>query len=166
MPLERLEIFLPFTFVILLLFHIFSPTSHRSSQSILGGLLVGTLSKTVLSTVRHIISLGYYFLLEKHALALSTLMPRRLVVGSFVGAQGTSPNYCLLFPRDPNVSFDVRYRCRSSRVNIIDLGCFPFPVILNLDCGQEVTPIFMVQGTIVLLGDHPNNPAWMRGARP
>ena len=43
--LEILQLFLPFNFLILVLFHSFSPTSHKSPQSILDGLLVGTLAK-------------------------------------------------------------------------------------------------------------------------
>ena len=84
-------------------------------------------------------------------MALDTVLIRRLVVGSLVGAEDISPKSCLFLPQDPNVSIAVRYRGRSSRCDIIDLGCCPFPVIFNLDCGQEVTPIFMGKGTIVLL---------------
>ena len=51
--IESLHIFLPFTLGLIVMFHSFIPTSHRSSQSIFDGLLVGTISKTFLRTVRH-----------------------------------------------------------------------------------------------------------------
>ena len=82
-------------------------------------------------------------------MALGTVMLRYLVVGSFVIAEDANP--CLLLPRDPNGSVTARTRGRFSRINILDFGCFPFPIIFDLGCGQEVTPIFMGQGTILLL---------------
>ena len=80
---------------------------------------------------------------------LGTEIFRRLVVGLFVFTEDTSP--CLLLPHDPYGHVAVRKRGRSSRSNIIDLGCCPFTIIFDLDCGKEVTPIFMGQGTIVLV---------------
>ena len=79
-------------------------------------------------------------------MVLGTVMLRRLVVGYFIVAEDTSN--CILLPQDPNESVAFRMIDRSSRGNILDLGCFPFPIIFDLDCGQEVTPIFMSKATI------------------
>ena len=57
--LESLQLFLPFTCLLILLSHRFSPTYHSSSQYILDVFLFGTLSKKCLSTVRHIIFLRH-----------------------------------------------------------------------------------------------------------
>ena len=149
--LESLQLFLPFNFEIIVLFHSFTPTPHRFSQSILDDIMVSTLAKTVLSTLRHMLLLRNSCLLAKHAVELGTVTIKRLVVGFFVGLYETSPKSCLLLPRYPNISAAVRKRVRFFRGNLLDLGCCPFPVIFNLDCGQEVAPIFMGQGNIVLL---------------
>ena len=81
----------------------------------------------------HILSPRHYCLLANHAMALITVMLVRLLVGSFIVAEDTIP--CLLIPRDPNGFVAVRMRGRSSRSNILDLGCCPFTVIFDLDCG-------------------------------
>ena len=126
MLLEILQLFPPFVFGILALFHSFGPTSHRSSKPILAGLLVRVLAKQVLSTVRHIFLLGRSCLIAKHSVALGTVMLRRLVVRSFVGAHYTGPKSCLLLPQDPDGYVAVRYRGRSSIGNLLDLVCRPF----------------------------------------
>ena len=131
------------------MFQTFSPTYRRSSQIVIDGLLFGMLNKTFLSTTQHILFLRHHWLLSKYAMALGTVMLRRLVVGSFVGAEDTSP--LLLIPQDPTGSVAVRYRGFPIWSYILDLVCIPFPVIFDLDFGKEATPIFMVQGTIVLL---------------
>ena len=147
--LESLKIFLSFTFRLLILFQKLIPTLHGSSQSILDGIIVGTFVKTFLRTMRHILLLRHSCLLANNATDLGTVMLRRLVVGSFFVADDTSP--CLLPPRDYNGSVAVIMIGPSSRKSILDLDCCPFSIIFDLDCGQEVTPIFMSQGTIVLL---------------
>ena len=90
MLLESLKIFLPFNSGLFILFHSFSPSYHRSSQSFLDGILVGTLSKIDLSTMRHILFIRNSYLLANNAMVLGTVMPRRLVVGSFIVAGDTS----------------------------------------------------------------------------
>ena len=82
-------------------------------------------------------------------MALSTVMLRRLVVGSFVVAKDTSP--FLILHWYPIRSIAVRIIILSSRSNLLELLCFPFPIIFDLGCGQEVTPISMGKGTISLL---------------
>ena len=136
--LESLQIFLSFFFGLLILFHRYSPTSHRSSQSILDVIMVGKFSKTVLSTVRHIISLRHSCLLANHTVALGTVMLRHLVVGSFVGAQETMPKSFLLILWDPEGYVAVIYISRSIRGDIPDLGWCSFPIVFNLNCGQVV----------------------------
>ena len=70
--------------------------------------MVGVRASEVLSTMQHILSLRHSCLLAKHAIALGTVIIRHLSVGSFVGAQDTSPS--LFLPRDPDASVAVRYR--------------------------------------------------------
>ena len=69
----------------------------------------------------------------------------------FVGIVAENSSPCLLLPRSPNVFIDVIMICRSSKCNILDLSFFPFSIFFYLNCGYEVIPIFMSQGTIVLL---------------
>ena len=147
--IESLKISFTFTFRPLILFHIFSPTSHISSQSIIDGFIVGALSKTFISTMRHIISLEYSWFLAKHAIFLVTGMFGRLVVGSLVSAGDTI--HCLLLPQYPNRYVTVRMSIRFIRSNLLGMILWPFPIIFDLYCGQEVTPIFMGQGKTVLL---------------
>ena len=99
--------------------------------------------------MRHILLLRHSCLLANNATDLGTVMLRQIVVGSFFVVEDTST--CLLPPRDYNESVAVIMRGPYSRKHILDLDCCPFSIIFNLDCGQEVTPIFMSQGTIVLL---------------
>ena len=129
------------------MFHSFIPAYHGSSQSIPDGLMVRVLVKTVLSTMQHIILLKNSCLLENHSVVLGTVMLRRLYSG--IIAKDTSPS--LFLPQKPNIFISVRMICRSIRWNILDLSYFPFPIIFDLDCVQEFTPIFMSQGTMVLL---------------
>ena len=98
--------------------------------------------------MRRILLLRHSRILAKHKMALVSVMFWRLVVRSFIVAEDTSP--CLILPRDTNGSVSVRTRGRSSRINILDLCCCPFPIIFDLDFGQEATSIFMGQGNIVL----------------
>ena len=49
----------------------------------------------------------------------------------------------LLPPRNHHGFVTVRKRVCSSRGKIIDMHCYYFPLIFNLHCGQEVTPIFI-----------------------
>ena len=72
--------------------------------------------------MQHIVLLRHSCLLENHVVALGTVMLRRIVVGYFVGEQDTIPKSCLILPRDPDESVSVRYKGRSSRGNIIDMG--------------------------------------------
>ena len=74
----------------------------------------------------HISLLRHSFLISKHAVALGTVMLRRLIGRSFVGAQYTGPRSCLLLPQDPDRTVAVRYRGRSSIGNLLDLVCRPF----------------------------------------
>ena len=129
------------------MFHSFRPTSHVTYQSTPNGILVGALPKTVFRTIRHILLLRHYCLIAKHSITLCPGLPGRLFVGLI--AEANSPS--LLLPRKPNRFVAIRIRGLSSRCNFIDLGFCHFPIIFGLDCGQEVTPIFMIQGMIVLL---------------
>ena len=104
-------------------------------------------TKKVFSTMWHILSFGYFYLLSNHAMVLGTVMLGHIIFGPFI-VYNTS--HFLLLPCDPNGSAAVKIRCRSIRYNLLDLGCFHFPIIFDLDCGQEVTPIFVSQGTIFL----------------
>ena len=61
----------------------------------------------------------------------------------------TSPSHLLM--RNPHGLVAVRYIICLRRCNILGLVHFHFPIIFGLYCGQEVTPIFMRQGKIVLL---------------
>ena len=81
--LKRFQLFLPFIFRILVLFHILIPTSHRPFQSILDGPVSARVS-SFFGTMRHILSLRNSCLLAKHAIALGTVMLIRISVGSFV----------------------------------------------------------------------------------
>ena len=120
-----------------------------SSQSVPDRLLDGAHGKTVLRTMRHMILVRYFCLCTKLTMALVTVMLGCLIVGSFIFAKDTSP--CLLLPWDPNGSIVVRMRGRFRRSYFPDLGYRPFTIIFELNFGQEVTPIFVVQGTIFLL---------------
>ena len=73
----------------------------------------------------------------------------RLFMGYLVGAQDTST--CLLLPRNTGGLVNVKYRGYSSRGDLLDLGCFPFSFVFNLNCGQEFTPIFIGKGEIFIL---------------
>ena len=137
-------------FRILVLFHSISPTSHRSSHSI-PDFPVGMRSRTVLGTIRHILFLRHCYLLTKHSIYLGPVIIRRVFMGYFAGLQDTSPKSWLILPRDPDGSVSVRYRGFYIRFNILDMGFCPFSVFFNLYCVQEVTPICMIQGEIVLL---------------
>ena len=86
---ERFQIFLPYFFRLLILFHSISPTYHRSSYSILDG-PVGKYARAVLRNIRHILLLRHSCLLAKHAIALGTVVLVRLFLGSLVGVQDTS----------------------------------------------------------------------------
>ena len=146
--LKRVQIFIPSIFRLLLLFNNISPTSHRSYNSILDS-TVGARDSAVLGNMRHIIFLRHSCFLKNHAIVLGTNIIRRLSVGSFAGVQDASPR--LLLPQNPDGSVSVRYRGRSSRGNLIDLGCCNFIILFYLNGGQEVKPFFMWQGKIVLL---------------
>ena len=61
----------------------------------------------------------------------------------------TSP-YPIL-TRYPNVLTAARMVCLFGGYKPIYLGCCPFTIIFDLNCGQEVRPILMSQGTIFLL---------------
>ena len=56
-----------------------------------------------------------------------------------------------LLMKNSNGFIDVRMGFRYQGYNLIDLGCCPFTIIFGLNCEKEITPIFMSQGTIVLL---------------
>ena len=99
--------------------------------------------------MRHVILLRNSYSLAKHAMALVTVMIRRLVVGSFVVAKDTSP--CLIIRRDPYEPVAFRISGLSSRRNLPDLGCYPFTIIFDFNCGKGVTSIFMGQGKIFFL---------------
>ena len=51
----------------------------------------------------------------------------------FSGAHETIPKYCLILNWDPNLFVAVRYRGCLWRCNLLDMGCWYFPVIFNLD---------------------------------
>ena len=106
-------------------------------------------AKRILSNMQYILSLRHSWLLAKHAMALGTVMLRCLVVRSFFVVEYIST--CLLLPQDPNRSAAVRMRGRSNRINLLDFGYCHFPIIFDLNCEQEVTPIFMGKGMISLL---------------
>ena len=97
--------------------------------------------------MRHILSLRHYWLHANDAIAMCTMMLGRLFPLLF--AEDISPS--LLLTRNLNGLTSVIRRCRSWGCNPLDLGWCPFSVIFDLDCGQEVTPILISQGTIVLL---------------
>ena len=141
--LKRVQIFIPFIFRLLLLFNNITPTSHRSSNSILDS-TVGARVSAVLGNMRHIIFLRHSCFLKNHAIVLGTNILRRLSVGSFAGVQDASPR--LLLPQNPDGSVSVRYRGFYIRFNILGMGFCPFSVVFNLYCVQEVTPIYMIQG--------------------
>ena len=130
------------------MFHSISPTSHRSSYFILGG-TVGIMYRTFLGTMRHILPIRNSYLLAKHTLALGTMVSVRLFLGSIVGSKDTGT--CLLLPRNPDGIIYIRCICHSRIGDLLDLGCRPFTFVFNLNCGQDITPIFMVQGAKVLL---------------
>ena len=64
---------------------------------------------------------------------MGTVMLRRLVVGSTVVEEDTSPS--LLIPWYNHTSVAVIMRGRSSRSDTLNLGCCSFPIIFDLDCG-------------------------------
>ena len=103
----------------MILFHSVSPTSHRSSHSILDG-LVGAYACKVLGTMRHILPLRHSCLLAKHAVAMVTMVLMRIFWGSLVAAQDISP--CLILPRNPGRLVAVKYSGRSIRGYLLDLG--------------------------------------------
>ena len=78
---------------------------------------------------------------------ICTVVLVRFFMG-FFGEYDTST--CLNLHRNPYGLVAVIQRGCSSRGNLLDLGCYPFPFIFNLDFGQEGTPIFIVQEAIVL----------------
>ena len=80
-------------------------------------------------------------------MALGIRILGRLSVGIIV--EETSP--LLLLPRDTYVFVASRMVGCSRRCDPLDLGCLPLPIIFDLNCGQDFTPIFMGQVTIVLL---------------
>ena len=131
------------------MFHSFIPTSHRSLQAFLYGLLVVTLSKTVFSNIQHILLFRDYWLLSKHAIAMVTVMLRVLVVGSSVVAEETSTWIILCCYTNRSVS--VQIIGRLSRSKLLDFVCCHFPIIFYLNCVQEFAPIFMGKGKISLL---------------
>ena len=130
------------------MFNIIFLITQGSPQSVLDGLLVRTLAKTVLRAMQHIILLRHSCLLSKYAVPLDSMM---LAISTLLFAvrNGTSP-YPLL-TRYPKGFISVRMGCHCKVCKPIDLGRFPFSINFNLDGGQEVTPIFMIQGLIVLL---------------
>ena len=145
--LERFQTFPLFIFELLILCHSFRPTSHGSSQSIPGGIMIRALAKMVFGNMQHIILLRHPLLLANLAVALGTVILGRFSIGLVV--EYTSPS--LLIPCNPHGFSAVIMIGRSSRCNLLDLGCFHFPIIFVLDCVEELTPICMSQVTIVLL---------------
>ena len=119
MILESFQLFLTFVFILLIIFHSISPTSHRSSYSILDG-PVGTHAHTVLDTMQHLLPLRHSFLIPNHAVALGTLVRMRLFLVPLVGLHDSIP--CLLLPQNPGVLVAVRYIGCSSRGNLPYLG--------------------------------------------
>ena len=83
--LKNFQLFLPFVFRLIVLFHSLSPTYHISYQSILD-VPVGAHASTVLSTMQRILLLRYSCLLAKKAIVLGTVMLMRLFMGYVFGA--------------------------------------------------------------------------------
>ena len=109
--------------------------------------MIGTLYKTVFRAMRHILSFGDICLLANYAIVLYTVMLGRLFPLLF--ELNTSP--IIVLTHKPNILISVRMRGRYRSCNLLDFGNCPFPIIFDLNVIQEVTPIFMSQGTIVLL---------------
>ena len=95
----------------------------------------------------HIIYFRNYYLLAKYAIALCAVMLVRIFPLLF--ELNTSP--ILIITRKPNILISVRMRGRYCSCNLLDFVKCPFPIIFDLNFIQEITPIFMSQGTIVLL---------------
>ena len=90
--------------------------------------------------MRHALSLRNSYILRKDVISLYTVVLVHFFLW-FVGAYDTSLG--LILPRNPCNFFAVREIGCPSRGNLLDLCFFPFPFISNLDCGQEVTTIFI-----------------------
>ena len=97
--------------------------------------------------MRNIISLRHSCLIENNAVVMGTVMLGRLSIGDYVEDTST----ILLLPCNPYRFVATRTRVRSSSCYLLDLGRCPFLMIFDINFGQEVIPIFMRQGTIVLL---------------
>ena len=126
-------------FRIIILFHSISPTSHRSSQYILN-VTVGAHTGAILGTMRGVIALRHSYLLENHTIILYTMVPNVRPFWGFVRAQDTRLG--ILLHRNPHGFISIIERGWHSRGDIIYLHWCYFTFIFNLDCGQEVTPIF------------------------
>ena len=109
--------------------------------------MVGTLCQIVSRIMWHILLLRNYCLLANHAITLFTVLLQCL--------------FQLLFETDTTPSLIITWNTHGLIAvrevgclwiyNILDLSIYPFLIIFGLDCGQEVTSIFMIQGTIFLL---------------
>ena len=91
--------------------------------------------------MQQILLLSHSRLLENHSVAVEIVMLGRLPVGIIV--KDTSP--LLLLPWNSAVFFALIMRGCASRCDILDMGWCLFPIIFDLDFGQEVTPILMAQ---------------------
>ena len=129
------------------LFHILGPDSHSSPQSILDRLLVRTLAKTVFRVILHVLLLVHACLLENHAITMCTVLHRNIFPLLF--ETDTSPSLLIMW--NPHRLVSVIERVWFWIWKLLYLGCYPFPIIFDLNFGQEVTPIFIIQVTIVLL---------------
>ena len=73
---------------------------------------------------------------------LGHIFPFLFVVSNYTSSYPLLTSY-------PNRFIDVRIVCHFGDFKPLNLVCLNFPIIFDFDGGQEVTPIFVIQGTIV-----------------
>ena len=96
--------------------------------------------------MRHILALSSSRLLAQHTVSLySSLLGVVTLVGLLEGQKHTGPGFIIVCCLQACI-YIIIYNHELLNVQYLDFGSGPFPVVFRLQVGQDVTPLFVVQG--------------------